>query len=168
MSENRNVPSGNDKDGNSIHEKLNYRAGVEAALKSRYDDVYDSVETLVEMPLGQEHPILDLLVLKKDPKLKLGDDIGSFFRENNIIEVKGHGDGISINDVFKSLGYADMYISIDKLVDQIPWESVTVTVIQFQYPRAALAQLQERDLHRCQRAWLDSDAESERQRDRRV
>ena len=67
MSENRNVPSGNDKDGNSIHEKLNYRAGVEAALKSRYDDVYDSVETLVEMPLGQEHPILDLLVLKKDP-----------------------------------------------------------------------------------------------------
>ena len=123
--------------------KLDYHGAMEAALKSMYDDAYDSMVTQSGKKLGEEVPYLDLLILKKDPSLRLNDEIGSFFKENNVIENKGYTDGISINDVFKVQAYAGMYMVLDRKVDEIPWETVTVTVIQFKYPRAAFQRLME-------------------------
>ena len=116
---------------------------MEAAYKLKYDDEYDFMKTEAEKPVGEEPPILDLLVLKKDPGMNLTDDIGSFFKENNVIVNKGCGDGININDVFKEQGYAAMHMSINKHVDEVPWESMTLTIVQFQHPRAALTRLKE-------------------------
>lgn len=127
----------------SARQRTNYHMGMEATLKLKYDDVHDSIETLANVHLGQDPPYLDLLILKKDPGLELSDEIGSFFKENNVIENKGYGDGISINDVFKVQGYGGMYMSLDRNVDEIPWETMTVTVMQYQHPRAAFGRLKE-------------------------
>ena len=123
--------------------RQNYRATMEAALKSRYSDQSKSIEIFSEDPLGVEPPILDLLVLKKNPELKLTDDIGNFFKEYNIIENKGVNDDININDVFKTQAYAWFYMSAGRLVDEIPWEKVTITAIQFHFPMAAFARLKQ-------------------------
>ncbi|MBO5535580.1 MAG: hypothetical protein J6B53_09300 [Clostridia bacterium] len=79
--------------------KTDYHAGLVAALKTKYDDQYDFMETIKEMILGEKPPRLDAVVLKKDPGQHLADEIGCFFLEHNVFEFKGYGDGISINDV---------------------------------------------------------------------
>ncbi len=137
MEEKTTISSNKSSDGTT----LDYLASMEAALRSKYFDKFKSIEILSEKPLGAELPIQDLLVLKKDPKLKLTDDIGSFFKEHNVIENKGVNDSISVNDVFKAQAYAGMYMSINRKVDEIPWETMTVTAIQFQFPRATFTRL---------------------------
>ena len=74
--------------------RIDYHAGLVAALKTRYDDQYDFMETVKELILGEKPPRLDAVVLKKASDKILSDEIGSFFKENNIFEFKGYGDGL--------------------------------------------------------------------------
>ena len=89
--------------------KVDYHAGIVAALKVKYDDQYDFMETIKELILGEKPPRLDAVLLKKDPLQCLPDEVGCFFKEYNVIEFKGFGDGISINDFYKAQGYALMW-----------------------------------------------------------
>ena len=122
--------------------RVDYHAGLVAALKAKYDDQYDFMETIKELILGEKAPRLDAVVLKKEKDKELTDEIGCFFREHNVFEFKGFGDGISINDVYKAEGYGLFYMVIDRLVNEIPIESVTITVIQYRYPREAFKYLE--------------------------
>jgi len=124
--------------------RTDYHAGFVAALKTKYDDQYDFMETLKEMILGEKPPRLDAVVLKKDPGKKLTDEIGCFFLEHNVFEFKGYGDGISINDIFKVEGYALFYMTIDKKVNEVPLETVTISVLQYRFPREVLKELEAR------------------------
>ena len=45
--------------------KTDYHAGLVAALKTKYDDQYDFMETIKEMILGEKPPRLDAVVQKK-------------------------------------------------------------------------------------------------------
>ena len=101
---------------NEVSEK-NYHNSTVATYKLKYYD--DFMETELAKTIGEDPLILDMPILKKDQGKNLNDDIGSFFKENNAIENKGCGDGISVNDVFKAQGYAAMYMYIDKHVDEV-------------------------------------------------
>lgn len=59
-----------------------------------------------------------------------------------MFEFKGYGDGISINDVYKVEGYALFYMTIDRKVKEIPKETVTITVLQYRFPRDILKELE--------------------------
>ncbi|MBQ9009962.1 MAG: hypothetical protein IJ088_11615 [Clostridia bacterium] len=122
--------------------RTDYHAGLVAALKTKYDDQYDFMETIKEMILGEKPPRLDAVVLKKDPDQHLTDEIGCFFLEHNVFEFKGYGDGININDIFKVQGYALFYMTIDKKVNEVPLETVTVSVLQYRFPREVLKELE--------------------------
>lgn len=122
--------------------RTDYHAGLVAALKTKYDDQYDFMETVKEMVLGEKPPRLDAVVLKKDPDQHLSDEIGCFFLEHNVFEFKGYGDGININDIFKVEGYALFYMTIDKKVNEVPLETVTISVLQYRFPREVLKELE--------------------------
>lgn len=122
--------------------RTDYHAGLVAALKTKYDDQYDFMETIKELILGEKPPRLDAVVLKKDPDQHLTDEIGCFFLEHNVFEFKGYGDGININDIFKVEGYALFYMTIDKKVNEVPLETVTVSVLQYRFPREVLKGLE--------------------------
>ncbi|MBR1476331.1 MAG: hypothetical protein IJ608_00010 [Lachnospiraceae bacterium] len=122
--------------------RTDYHAGLVAALKTKYDDRYDFMETLKELILGEKPPRLDAVVLKKDPDQHLTDEIGCFFLEHNVFEFKGYGDGININDIFKVEGYALFYMTIDKKVNEVPLETVTISVLQYRFPREVLKELE--------------------------
>ncbi len=109
-----------------------------------YDDRYDFMETRKELILGEKPPRLDAVVLKKAPDQHLEDEIGCFFLEHNIFELKGYGDGINFNDVFKLEGYALFYMTIDRKVNEIPLESVTLTVLQYRFAREVFKELEEK------------------------
>ena len=122
--------------------RTDYHAGLVAALKTKYDDQYNFMETIKEKILGEKPPRLDAVVLKKDPDQHLTDEIGCFFLEHNVFEFKGFGDGISINDIFKVEGYALFYMTIDKKVNEVPLGTVTVSILQYRFPRTVLQELE--------------------------
>ncbi|MBQ4512182.1 MAG: hypothetical protein II969_04265 [Anaerolineaceae bacterium] len=121
--------------------RIDYHAGLVAALKTRYDDQYDFMETVKELILGEKPPRLDAVVLKKASDKILSDEIGSFFKENNIFEFKGYGDGLSINDIYKAEGYALFYMVIDRKVNEIPIDTITISILQYRYPMETFKQL---------------------------
>ena len=122
--------------------RTDYHAGLVAALKTKYDDQFNFMETIKEIILGEKPPRLDAVVLKKDPDQHLTDEIGCFFLEHNVFEFKGFGDGISINDIFKVEGYALFYMTIDKKVNEVPLGTVTVSILQYRFPRTVLQELE--------------------------
>ena len=124
--------------------RTDYHAGLVAALKTKYDDQYDFMETIKELILGEKPPRLDAVILKKAPDEHLTDEIGCFFLQHNVFEFKGYGDGISINDVYKIEGYALFYMTIDKKVNEVPLETVTISVLQYRFPRDVLKELEEK------------------------
>ena len=123
-------------------QRTDYHAGLVAALKTKYDDRYDYMETIKELILGEMPPRLDAVVLKKAPDRQLTDEIGCFFLEHNVFEFKGYGDGISIHDVYKLEGYALFYMTIDRKVNEVPLKAVTISVLQYRFPRNVLKELE--------------------------
>lgn len=124
--------------------RKDYHSGLLAALKEKYDDRYESMETIKELVLGEKVPRLDAVILKKSPDLKLSDEIGVFFKENNIVEFKGYGDGININDFYKVQGYALMYMTVDRSIEEVPIEKMTISILQYRYPRETIKKLIEK------------------------
>ena len=64
-------------------------AGLVAALKAKYDDQYDFMETIQGMILGEKASGLDAVVLKKYPDRHLTDEIGCFFPEHHVFAFQG-------------------------------------------------------------------------------
>ena len=126
----------------SEEHRVDYHAGLVAALKTKYDDQFVFMETIKELILGEQPPRLDAVVLKKETNHHLNDEIGCFFHEHNVFEFKGYGDGININDIYKIEGYALFYMTIDRKVNEIPFGAITITVLQYRFPRDVLKALE--------------------------
>ena len=58
------------------------------------------------------------------------NEIGTIFRGHNVIEYKSPDDGMTIDDFFKTLGYACLYKGLGEKVNQIPLEELTVFPFQ--------------------------------------
>ena len=104
---------------------------TEWELKDNKSDLLFEPEHL----LNKEPIRTDLLIIKKNPDAKIKNEIGRIFRQNNIIEYKGAGDGLSIDTFFKTMGYACVYKGLGKHVNEIPADELTVTIIREAYPK---------------------------------
>lgn len=76
----------------------------------------------------------DIIILKK-----IANEFGAFFRVHNIIEYKSPEDHLDIDDVYKVLGYASLYKSYGKYVDERKAEEITVTLIRERNPEGLFA-----------------------------
>ena len=59
-----------------------------------------------------EAKLLYLLIIEKRKGVQIQNEIGKIFRGHNIIEYKSPDDGMTIDDFFKTLGYAFLYIGL--------------------------------------------------------
>ena len=57
--------AGKEAIGMAGEHRVDYHAGVAAALKATYDDRYEFMQTIKELTLGEKPPRLDEVVLKK-------------------------------------------------------------------------------------------------------
>lgn len=83
-----------------------------------------------EYNLSKKPLQIDLLIVKKQGDAPIENEIGHIFRQHNIIEFKSPGDGLSIDDFFKTAGYACIYKSLGKSVDQIPADQITMSLFR--------------------------------------
>ena len=118
-----------------------YHYGFYAAMKVEYDLAKAPVTYEQEKELGEKPVRLDFLIIKKQPDTVLHDPIGEFFRPVNIFEYKSPEDGLTIDDFYKAQGYGLIYKSLDRKVNELPIEDMTLTLVRHSYPREMIKSL---------------------------
>lgn len=109
-----------------------FRAAAELELRDDMDDLFFESEYY----LSKEPLRIDLLILhRKDQGKSLHNEIGRIMRKHNIIEYKGPGDQLSIDTLYKVLGYACLYKSYGNVVNEILMQDITVSIFREAYPQ---------------------------------
>lgn len=115
----------------AIQWHLGFLGATEIELISNKEDL----EFLREFQLSKEPLRMDLLIIKKPDKVRIHNEIGHIFKRYNVIEYKSPDDGLSIDDFYKTIGYACLYKGLGESVNEIPAEELTVSVFRETYPR---------------------------------
>ena len=95
-----------------------------------------------EYNLSKKPLQIDLLVVEKLDDVSIQNEIGHIFRRYNVIEYKSPGDGMTIDDFFKTVGYACIYKGLGETVDQIPIDQLTVSLFREGYPEELFRSLE--------------------------
>ena len=78
---------------------------------------------------------MDLLIIKKLSDVRIKNEIGHIFRKFNVVEYKSPDDALSIDDYYKTVGYACLYKGLGETVNQIPANELTISIFRESYPR---------------------------------
>lgn len=78
---------------------------------------------------------MDLLVVKKSSDVQIENEIGRIFKGHNIIEFKSPDDELNLDVYMKVMGYACLYKSQEKHVNEIMPEDITLSLVRESYPR---------------------------------
>ena len=81
--------------------------------------------------------------MKKLTDAVIQNEIGRIFRGHNIIEYKSPEDNLSIDDFYKTLGYACIYKGLGKTVDEVPAGELTVSLFRERFPHKMTAALRQ-------------------------
>lgn len=94
-----------------------------------------------EYNLSKKPLQMDLLIIEKRKNAQIQNEIGTIFCGHNVIEYKSPDDGMTIDDFFKTLGYACLYKGLGEKVNQIPLEELTVSLFRASAPKQLMKQL---------------------------
>ena len=87
-----------------------------------------------EHELSRKPLKIDILIIKKQEDVDIENEIGCIFRGHNIIEYKNPKDELSIDEYSKVMGYAFIYKSQGKSVNEIPAKEITVSIFRHVFP----------------------------------
>ena len=96
-----------------------------------------------EYELSKEAVRMDTLVIKKRKNEKILNPIGHIFRGHNVIEYKSPDDELTINTLYKVIGYAGLYKGLSATVSEIPVKELTISIFRHRYPRKLFSDLRE-------------------------
>jgi hypothetical protein len=111
-------------------EKIQWHPAFYAAAELELRENRDDLQFEKEYNLSKEPIRMDLLIVKKTKGVRVKNEIGHIFKEYNVIEYKSPNDGLTIDDFFKTIGYACLYKGLGKTVDEIPANELTVTIVR--------------------------------------
>jgi hypothetical protein len=111
-------------------EKIQWHPAFYAAAELEFRENKGDLEFKREYNLSKEPIRMDLLIVKKAKGARIKNEIGHIFKEHNVIEYKSPSDGLTVDDFFKTTGYACLYKGLGRTVDEIPADGVTVTIIR--------------------------------------
>ena len=117
-------------------DKIQWHPAFCAAAGLELQENIDALELTPEYNLSKEPIRIDLLIVKDRKKLgKIKNEIGHIMRTYNVIEYKSPEDGLTIDDFYKTIGYACLYKGYGENVDKIPVNELTVSLFREAYPR---------------------------------
>ena len=135
----------NDKTSHTQWHPLSYVA-IELTMVKQFRQLeYQNDVTLGELP-----PELDLLIIKKQPDVRIEKSIGHIFRTVNVVEYKGIGGSLAIREYIKAVGYACFYCALN---DTDPLD-MTLTFLRYERPDKLLDELSNR--YACEIATYES------------
>jgi hypothetical protein len=122
-------------------EKIQWHSAFCGAAELELRENKDDLEFEQERVLGKQPPRTDLLIIKKHLDAKIKNEIGRLFKGHNVVEYKSPSDALSIDDLFKTIGYACLYKGQGATVDEIPADEITVSLFREQYPHKLMNEI---------------------------
>ena len=89
-------------------EKIQWHSAFCAATELEFEANIESLELKSEYNLSKEPIRIDLLIINHASG-RLQNEIGHLMKRYNIIEYKSPEDGLTIDDFYKTIGYACLY-----------------------------------------------------------
>ena len=126
-------------------EKLQWHPAFYAATELELRENLDDLEFEPEHNLSKAPLQMDLLIIKKRKDVELKNEIGHLMRKHNIIEYKGPGDILTIDTLYKVLGYASLYKAHGLQVNSILAADITISIFRWSYPHKLMQQLADSD-----------------------
>ena len=111
-------------------DKIQWHPGFYGAAEIELREDRSYLEFSSELELGKKPPKLDLLVIRKLAEKEIKNEIGKIFRRYNVVEYKSPEDDLTIDTLFKVMGYAFLYKANAEHVDEIPANELTVTLVR--------------------------------------
>ncbi len=128
--------------------KLQWHPAFYAAAGLELQANHQEIQMIPEYNLSKEPIRIDLLIIKNDGQAKkIENEIGHIMRKYNVIEYKSPEDSMTIDDFYKTVGYACLYKGYGKTVNEIPLSELTVSLFREVYPRELLAMLEDAGHH---------------------
>ena len=114
---------------------IQWHPGFYGAAELEFLSNKNDLEFRREFNLSKEPIRMDLLIIKKLADVRIKNEIGHIFRKFNVVEYKNPDDALSIDDYYKTVGYACLYKGLGETVDQIPANELTISIFRESYPR---------------------------------
>ena len=114
--------------------QIDWHSGFAGGLNLSLRDYAAQVEIEREVQLNKKPLRMDALVVKKNDDVYIDNALGRGFKKYNIIEYKNPKDELNIDVVWKTIGYAGIYKSLGRRVNEIPAEEITVTIVRYSKP----------------------------------
>lgn len=96
---------------------------------NKADLIYEKEYNLNTRPLE-----IDLLVIKKDARIQIENEVGRLFRGHNIMEYKSPQDHLDIDVFYKSGAYASLYKAYGEKVNERTADDITVSIVRERQP----------------------------------
>ncbi len=129
----------------SEKQRLDWHSGFEGGLMLSLRKYSKDVEVEREHPLSSEPLRVDFIVIKKNTDVLIDNSIGRGFRKYNLIEYKSPDDELSIDVLWKVIGYACLYKSLGETIDAIKSDEITISIFRSRKPVKLFNYLQKQD-----------------------
>ena len=123
---------------------IRWHLGFYGAAELELLEDRDILEFQREYNLSKEPLRMDLLVIKKRADRQIRNEIGRIFKMYNVIEYKSPDDNLSIDDYYKTVGYACLYKGLGDKVGEIPAEELTISIFRERYPRELFKEMRKK------------------------
>ena len=123
--------------------RIQWHPGFYGATELEFRQNKEDLVFITEMQLSKEPLRMDMLIIKKRDGARLKNEIGYLFKSNNILEYKNPDDSLSIDDFYKTLGYACLYKALAEKTDEIPADTISVMIARESYPRKLITELRQ-------------------------
>lgn len=137
---------------NTADNKIQWHPAFDASLQVEFEEEADELEFFSEHQLSKNPMRIDVLIIKKKRDVALKKNIGRIFRKYNIVEYKAPGDYVSIDDFYKTYGYACIYKAETGNTNYVLAEELTITIAGYHYPRKMISFLKKERGIVCEKA----------------
>jgi hypothetical protein len=127
-----------------LSDKIYWHPGFYGAAELELRENREELEFEQEHNLSKEPIRMDMLIVKKRADVNIKNEIGRIFKKYNVLEYKSPDDEMSIDDYYKTIGYACLYKGLGKTVNAVPAEELTVSMFREVFPEALFAELTSR------------------------
>jgi hypothetical protein len=116
------------------NKKIKWHPGFYAGIEYDLRKYRNELEFKREYLLSKEPTKMDLLVIKKRSNVIIDNAVGKIFRKYNVIEYKSPDDELSVDELYKTIGYACLYKGYGQFVDEISASELTVSIFRHTHP----------------------------------
>lgn len=123
-------------------DKLQWHPAFCAAAGLEFHEDIERLELKPEYNLSKKPIRIDLLIIKEGSTGQIKNEIGHIMRIYNVIEYKSPEDALSIDDFYKTIGYACLYKGYGEYVDAVPINELTISIFREARPEKMFLTLQ--------------------------